>query len=51
MTENDSSWFQEDYSWRKTTAHVNRAAGRRVFYSVLSTRYKSTDPLPLNLEP
>ena len=22
MTENDSSWFQEDDSWRKTTAHV-----------------------------
>ena len=28
MTENDNSWFQEDDSWRKTTAHVNWATGR-----------------------
>jgi hypothetical protein len=25
MTENDSSWFQEDSSWRKTTSHGEEA--------------------------
>jgi len=32
MAENDSSWFQEDDSWQKTTAHVElggwQASGR-----------------------
>jgi hypothetical protein len=32
MTENDSSWFQEDDSWRKTTSHVKRSFGRKVFW-------------------
>jgi len=41
MAENDSSWFQEDDSWRKTTNHVEGVVCQAAFFaqsSVLSTQ-------------
>jgi hypothetical protein len=47
MAENDTSWFQEDDSWRKTAAHVEMIARQAVFFtqsSVLSTSHLSFNP-------
>jgi hypothetical protein len=47
MAENDNSWFQEDDSWRKTTAHVEMIARQTDFFtqsSVLSTQHLSFNP-------